>query len=397
MKILLTHRFFWPDTAPYATFLRAIGEELAEGGHDVHTFSSVNSYRDSDSDKPSLRYEALGSLNVRRIWVFPSEKSFILKRLANVIIYCVGLFFEVLRLRPDVVTASTFPPVIAAWTASLASQMIGARFVYHIQDIHPEISIYSGGRLGRGLPMKILRALDNQTLRRSSAIVVLSTDMANTLRDRGLGELPLHVINNLSLDVSSSQTLGPPAEFRKSEGRRRVIFAGNLGRFQRLPLLANGVSRLFSRYPDLELCFLGDGTALPELKANWGGHPQVLFANYMPFEQARLLIEEADVGLVSLSPGVYKVAYPSKVLTYAGLGIPILALVEPESELANALKSGGIGAVPAEDTPTAIASELEFLLNREVEHNVVRNWHDETAGSSQILTRWRELIDGLGR
>lgn len=395
MKILLTHRFFWPDTAPYAVFLRVIGAALAEAGHEVHTFSSIASYR--ESSVPSPRRENLGRLNVHRIWVFSREKSHILKRLANIVLYCAGLFIEVLRQRPHVVTASTFPPVAAAWCASLAARMVGARFVYHMQDIHPEISIFSGDDLGRGLPMRILRWLDNQTLLRSPAIIVLSEDMANTLRARNLGELPIHVINNLSLDTASGETVAPPAEMRKTAGKRRVIFAGNLGRFQRLPLLAEGVSKLFHTHPELELFFLGDGALLPELKARWGGHAQVSFAAFMPFDQARVLIEEADIGLVALSPGMYHAAYPSKVLSYAALGVPMLALVESESELAKAVRHSGIGIVPHDDTPEAVALALAELLRREVAPSKVRAWHHTIAGRDQVLMDWCTLVEGLER
>lgn len=395
MKILLTHRFFWPDTAPYAAFLPVIGDALAEAGHEVHTFSSIPSYRESSVYSP--RRENLGRLNVHRIWVLSREKSHIFKRLANVVLYCAGLFLEVLRQRPHVVTASTFPPVAAAWCASLAARMVGARFVYHIQDIHPEVSIFSGGALGRGLPMRILRWLDNQILMRSSAIIVLSNDMADTLRARHLGELPIHVINNLSMDAGSGETVLPPAEMRKTEGKRRVIFAGNLGRFQRLPLLAEGVSKLFDKHPELELFFLGDGALFAELKARWGAHAQVYFAGFMPFDQARILIEEADIGLVALSAGMYRAAYPSKVLSYAALGVPMLALVESESDLAKALRHAGVGVVPDDDTPEAIALGLDELLRREIAPNKIRAWHDNIAGREKVLMDWCTLVEGLER
>src|SRR5690606_18457030 len=105
VKVLLTHRYFWPDTAPYAVMLRAIGDALNEEGHEVHVFSSVPSYRRT-RDNGSIQQQ-LGALDVRRVWVFAGEKASPLKRLANVVIYCIALFREILRLRPDVVTAST--------------------------------------------------------------------------------------------------------------------------------------------------------------------------------------------------------------------------------------------------------------------------------------------------
>ncbi|MDH3511419.1 MAG: glycosyltransferase family 4 protein [Gammaproteobacteria bacterium] len=368
--------------------LRVIGDTLAEDGHDVHVLSSLPSYRDGAVEQGVPRVEQLGDLTVRRVWVFAREKSSLLRRLANVLIYCSALFYHVLRVRPDVITASTFPPVIAAWTSSLAARMIGADFVYHIQDIHPELSIYSGGRLGRGLPSRILRGLDNQTLRRSAKIVTLSTDMVDTLRARGLGELPVQIINNPPLNADVDR-VRPPPELRKPKGTRRVIFAGNLGLFQNLPLLAEGVARCLPEQPELELMFLGDGAALPELNQKWGKHPQVRFVPFLPFSQARHLIAEADIGLVSLSPNIYRVAFPSKIATYRDLGLKVLALVEPESQLARDLQQSGGGAVHNDATPEAISDALQKLLSEPPSNTATAK-----PFSSQH-DAWRDIMESL--
>ena len=361
MKILLSHRYFWPDTAPYGLILQSIGSGLVASGHTVNVFSSLPSYSSLNRAETSLSEQVLG-MKVHRCYALSNERSHFIKRLLNMVFYCFGLFFHVLRLRPDVVTAGTFPPVIAAWTASLAARLVGARFIYHMQDIHPEVSYYSGGRLGRGIPARILRGLDNQTLRRASTIVTLSPDMQETLKARSLGPLPIQIINNLSLDVLG-EAEAPPADLIKKPGIRRVIFAGNLGRFQNLPLLAEGIATRFEANPDLELFFLGEGVALKELKARWGDHPQVRFGPFLPFTQARNLIADADVGLASLAPDIYRVAYPSKILTYQGLGLRILALVEPNSHMARDLENASQGAAPSSPTPEAIGEALERVLS----------------------------------
>lgn len=387
MKLLMTHRFFWPDTAPYALLLRAIASRLAAEGHEVSVLASVPSYRQKSGTV--RRTEVLDGVTVRRIWVFNDEKRSSLLRLANLLIYCSALFWAVIRSRPDVVTAAAFPPVFAAWTASLACWLTGARFVYHVQDVHPEVSAISGGLFGRGLPMRLLQSMDNWTLRHSAAIVVLSRDMADTLNRRCIGPLPLHVINNFELD-SFGTSEPPPPELRKAQGRIRVIFAGNLGRFQNLPLLAEGVAQLFEARPMLELFFLGDGAALADLKARWEGHPQVGFGPFLPFAQARAIIAEADIGLVSLLPGLYRVAYPSKALTYLALGVPVLALVEPESNLAKDLAKHGHGRVPPTQTPQAIAATLAAMLDAPVPFRA-----DLTPSREAAEARWVALVDGL--
>lgn len=397
MKLLLTHRFFWPDTAPYAVMLRAIGDALAEAGHEVHVLSSMPSYRSETRPNDTPQREMLGGLHVRRIRVFGDEKRNPLRRLANVALYCWALFITILRLRPDVVTASTFPPVVAAWTASLAARLTDAKFIYHMQDIHPEVSIYSGGRLGSGLPMKLLRWLDNQTLRRSAAIVVLSQDMADTLAERRLGTLPVSVINNFSLDVSG-EIEEPPEGLRKRPGQRRVIFAGNLGRFQNLPKMTDGVSRLFAEFPDLELFFLGDGTALHELKRRWGDHPQVGFGPFLPFSQAKSLIAEANVGLVSLEKNLYRVAYPSKISSYLSLGVPVLALVETHSGIAAQIDGERLGATAPIEDPEAVAGALRRLLLDDAQARThLLSWVEREAVAAALLPRWTNLIHSIKR
>ena len=384
MKVLLTHRYFWPDAAPYGLMLREIGEGLADEGHDVHIFASKPSYGNVKSK--AAKREKLGRLDVRRCWVFQEKKRNPILRFLNVFLYCLGLFVHVLRSRPDVVTASTFPPVIAALSASLAAQLVGARFIYHMQDIHPEVSEYSGGRLGRGWSARLLRWLDNQTLRKAQVIIVLSVDMEETLKRRALGPLPIRIVSNFSLDISR-EIGGPPSNLLKPTDVRRIIFAGNIGRFQNLIVLTEGIASRFEANPDLELLFLGEGSALQQLKLRWEGHPQVRFAPFLPYSQARDLIAKSDVGLVSLAPNLYRVAYPSKVQTYASLGLRILALVEPESNLARNLEEQKRGAVPSCASPREIGNALEKVLAMPAPGK-----ENDLKGREEIHQNWASII-----
>jgi len=335
--------------------------------------------------------ERLGELDVRRLWVFRENRTSPAVRALNVGIYGVGLFAHIMWRRPDVVSASTFPPVFAGWMASLACRLTGSRFIYHMQDIHPEVSQILGDQLGGNLLAGVLRWLDNQTLRRSSAIVVLSEDMADTLRARGLGALPITVINNFALDTFGAEE-APPSELRKPKGQRRVIFAGNLGRFQNLPRLVEGIVQHLETEADLELLLLGDGSALSELKRRWGAHPQVKFGPFLPIAQAKVLMAEADVGLVSLQKDIYKVAYPSKVLTYLALGLPILALVEPQSNLSQQLEREGLGCTPVDSSPEAIAATLEKLLKAPERRAATKRWYEANGARDKVLSHWEALI-----
>lgn len=388
MKILFTHRYFWPDSPPYASMLRTIARHFAREGHEVHVFASQPSYGDVGK-APAC--ETVEGMQIHRIGVFREKKGNPITRAANVLIYCAALFAEILRVRPEVVTAATFPPVIAGWTASIGAKLIGAKFVYHIQDVHPEVSVYSGGRLGRGLPLKAMRALDNAALRHADAIVVLSQDMANTLNRRGLGTLPVHAINNFQLAKFSSGE-APPYELVKQPGTKRFIFAGNLGRFQNLDVLVDGIVQALESHSKAELLLLGDGEAKAGLQERYGGHARVRFAPFLPYAQAESLIADADVGLVSLTKDIYNVSYPSKVLTYIGLGLPMLALIEPGSQLAREIEENRLGTIPTEATAAAVADAADRLLAGAADSRAVNAYHVANCSEDHILKKWDKLF-----
>jgi glycosyltransferase involved in cell wall biosynthesis len=213
------------------------------------------------------------------------------------------------------------------------------------------------------------------------------------LRARGLPDLPIHVINNFALEAGADEA--PPSELAKKPGTRRVIFAGNLGRFQNLETLTEGVALCLGAHDDLELLFLGDGAALEDQQARWGQNAQVTFGPFLPFAQAKALIAGADVGLVSLAPDIFRVSYPSKVLTYAGLGLPMLALVEPQSALAQELEDRGVGVVPASTAPADIAAALEKLLASPDRRDALAAFVDDVAAPAAAFRRWDDLLAGL--
>jgi len=359
MKVLLTHRYYVPDTPPYADILHAIAVGLSEAGHDVRVFTTKPSYKTSAGIAASGK-EVLDGVTIRRISVLSENHASPLRAL-NALWYCLRLFIEILRVRPDTVQAATFPPIIAGWTASLAARLIGARFVYHMQDIHPEVSLYSGGGMGRGIILKLARWLDNATLRRAHRVVVLSEDMRDTILARGVAQAEkIFVINNFLPKVLPSET-GIEAPIL-SDGALRIIFAGNIGAFQGLEAVIEAAQRT-SDLPDVHYWLVGDGSAKQRLVEKAGAltDQTIFFHPFVPQAMALEMIRTAEVALVALSPQIFRVSYPSKVLTYLALGTPILAIVEEESALAQMIKKEEIGAVAPQTDALKIESAIREL------------------------------------
>ena len=69
------------------------------------------------------------------------------------------------------------------------------------------------------------------------------------------------------------------------------------------------------------------------------------FIDHVSQEESKTIIQKADLGLISLIPNIYKYAYPSKLMSYLEKGIPILGLIEKNSDLAKDIEENKIGFV----------------------------------------------------
>jgi glycosyltransferase involved in cell wall biosynthesis len=229
----------------------------------------------------------------------------------------------------------------------VVSALTGIPYVLHLQDIHPE-GAAAIGRVGRGRRFSWLQRADAWACRGAARLATLSDDMAATLRERGGTLPPIDVINNAPLRIDAPSTASLPALLRREPDCPLLLFAGNVGEFQGLDRLVRAAVRLAGRRR-FHLVFLGAGAARQRLQRLAGDElgRTIAFLPHVPPEAAAAAMAQADYGVVSLHEGVYRCAFPSKSMMYLAAGCPLLALVEPESELARTVRAADLGCAAA--------------------------------------------------
>jgi glycosyltransferase involved in cell wall biosynthesis len=398
MRVLLIHRYFWPDTPPYAHMLRRIAATLATE-HEVTVLSTQPSYKPEVAIAEQPRYERLDGFFVRRIRLMPERSRHSPVRALNAMLFALRVVAHVLtHARYDVVMISTSPPIVAGLAAGLAARLRGASFVYHCQDLHPEVALHSR-LLQRGLVYRLLLWLDNANCRRANKIVVLSEDMRSTLRERGIAvDGRVEVVNNFALDGGCAA--GVPTGLEKSPGVFRVMFAGNIGRFQRLEHLID-IARLLPDDGRVEFVFLGDGAAKSQLMAQADAMlgSSVKFVGHVPIDVVGQALNTADLCVVSLSPEIYRVAYPSKTMSYLCAGKPLLVLVEEQSELSRLVRAEAVGLVASGESATTVAGAILELIDHPEELRAMSQRAGQLGrrifADRVVLPRWRNLFREL--
>lgn len=380
--------------------LYLMGKRFAAEGHDVTIFSAQPSYNDV-YDGPKLpSREQVDGMTIIRTPLFRENKKSTFWRSVNFLIFSLSLFWHaVFRLTPyDLMTVTTFPPALMGWVARKIQFLRDTKYVYHCMDLYPEIAMRSG-IIKRKWLMDLAGAVDKRNCECATEVVVLSEDMADTLRDRGVKNPNVSVINNFIIDQVDPK-FELPESLQANPDRFRVLFAGNMGRFQSLETIVAAAQELSHR-DQIEFLFVGSGVMVDELKKQSSdliGHT-VSFHPYMPIHEVMSLIATSHLGIVSLSPGIIEAAYPSKTMSYLEAGCKLLALVEPESELADLIEHEHLGVVVEEYSATAVAGAIEQQYEQWLQQGYDRDKvkHAGRANFSQevILDRWIELLNRL--
>ena len=414
MRILLVHRWFWPDSPPYAEMLRVIAARLAADGHQVRVLTAQPAYTSTTAGRRMPRRERLDGFGIRRVRLLPEPKRNFLLRGLNTLLFAFAILRQALaRGGWDVVMTSTMPPVLIGLGGRWCARLRGAAFVYHMMDIHPEAAA-EAGMMRRGLPYRLLRAVDSRNCARAARVVVLSGDMQATLRARGLDDARVRVIDNFELrgdavpasdggEAAGSTAEAPAGDADVEQASPfTVLFAGNIGRFQALDGLLDAAGRMADRVGELRFLFLGEGVGLEDLQRRAATLPPGLveFRGRVPVSAARAEMQAADLGVVALAPGIHKVAFPSKTMTYACAGLPMLALVESGSSLAALIHDAGLGDVAEPRDADAIVAALERALARTPEERAalrarVRAHGREHYSRATAERRWSELYADL--
>ena len=239
MKVLIVHRYYWPDTPSYAQMLHIMAQRYVADGHDVTVFSTQPGYNESDSGKAPA-YEVVEGIKIYRTPLLPETKSATMRRALNVLIFCWSLCWHFIFRwnRYDLMTVATFPPTVMGCCARWLCWLSRTRYLYHCQDLYPEVAEASQ-LLKRKWMGDLARSIDRRNCRRAARVVVLSNDMKETLAGRGIPTDNVTMINNFIID-ELNESAEIPRELEKDEGRIRILFAGNIGRFQGLDQLMEG-------------------------------------------------------------------------------------------------------------------------------------------------------------
>lgn len=401
LAVLCPH--FEPDTAPTGAVMTRIVHELAALGHEIHVVTALPWYRDH-SIEPGwtgrwIRREQVAWGSITRVHPFPGDDRASLVRralgfagfsaLAGVAGSRGGRVNGVLAMSP---------PLTNGLVGSLIKIVRGGPLVFNVQDIFPDAAVETGA-ITNGWVIAAARWLERTTYHRSDAVTVLSSDLRDNVvakvRPR-MADL-VRVIPNFVL-TDEIRPLGRLTEYRRELAigdEPVVLYAGNVGFSQSLGLMVAAARAL----PHVTFVINGEGSAKASLAAEVEGLANVRMAPFQPAERLPEVLATGDIHVVPLRKGLGRVSVPSKTYSILAAGRPVLAAIDPGTEVPRILRQAQAGVSVAPDDADAFTAAVRLMIADEPGRAAMgasgRRWVEQAASPAAVAATYAGLFAEL--
>lgn len=331
-SVFIINRSFWPVYPVIGEALMRLAEQLASRV----TVGVVL------QDHADIRSHLAGSGRGVGVDFYPCKAwsvsgSSIPRRILDAVWFMGCVFLLLLRKRPDCVYISTDPPVILPFVVMLYCRLFRARYIYHLQDIHPEAT--NVVVKVNPLAFRLFRSMDGVTLRHADRLITITDEMAEALKQR----------SGTQTDILSLPNPSVPFEAVVQGGERKngFVFCGNAGRLQRIPLLMDAIALYYERGGKLPFVFAGAGIYANALTQLASKYPGVRYCGFISSTQAAQLSIDYTWSLLPIEDEVTRYAFPSKTSSYVHANAMIAAICGSETSVAQWVGNHRLGVVIA--------------------------------------------------
>lgn len=368
MKILLVTDSYPPEIRSASHLMKELAEELCARKNQVTVLTCQPRYNLADGGRiPELNHVTdENGVRVVRVHTPAHHKvNFFIRGLSQMLLPFLFWFNARSLIRDGLDAVVVYSPPLTLWLVGFfAKRKFGAKFILNVQDIFPQNAI-DLGVLRNPVIIKFFEEMEDRGYRNADLVTVHSDGNRRFLESRNKVTpdklITLHNWININ-HYESPRSEGPFREKLGLSGKFIFFFGGVLGPSQGLELVIQAAARIRDN-KDVVILLVGDGTEKPKLMEMTSelALNNVVFQPFVSREDYESLLKEMDVGLVCLSSMNRTPVVPGKLLSYMAAGIPVLALLNRESDGHQVISEAECGYSCVSDNPST-ASELMLKM-----------------------------------
>jgi glycosyltransferase involved in cell wall biosynthesis len=307
------------------------------------------------------------------------QKQNFLKRWAQEREYGELLANEIERFRPDVMFSAN-TPLDAQYLAYRRCKKVHCKFIFWLQDLTGYATYLILRKKMPGIGHLIGRyylSLENKILRHCQHVVSISQDFLPYFSKAGVSPEHISVIQNwMPLeDIVPCDQSNPWAISHGYSDKFVFLYSGAMG-MKHNPQVLCELADYFKNDQDVRVNVISEG-----IGASWltkekeiRGLQNMNILPYQPYETISQVLGSGDVLVAMLEADAGVISVPSKILSYACAGRPILFSVPEKNLAARIVKENEMGLiVPPDDTASFLKAAKDLYDHPELRQTYAKN------------------------
>lgn len=255
-----------------------------------------------------------------------------------------------------------------------------------VYDVYPNVLVDYNYIKESSLLVKIWKSLNRKIYKRANAIYTISEGMRKLLSefvsDEKVQVIPIWTDNEFLKPMPKSENIF--LKDKHFQDKFIVQYSGNIGMTHSIEILIE-VARQFKHVSNIHFLIIGEGKQKINLisKAQKYGLQNISF---LPWQAASMLpysLAAADIGIVSLASKASNLSVPSKTFNLMSVGVPVICIAEPQSELANLMQRYNFGLCADSSNLKAITN---FILDLSTKPEIKKMYSDNALLASLNFT-----------
>lgn len=391
MKILVICQYYYPE--PFR--ITDICEELVKKGNEVTVVTGIPNYPmgkvyDGYKNKEK-RNENINGVEIHRCYTIPRKKG-IVNRFLNYYSFSISssLYINNLKEKYDVVFVNQLSPVMMANAGIKYKRKNCTKLILYCLDLWPE-SICSGGIRNTSLIYKYFYKVSKKIYSQCDKILVTSKSFKKYFKEKfNVNDSILYYLPQYA------ESLFNPEDCKKINTETvDLLFAGNIGKVQRLDLVIEAAN-ILKEEPKLMFHIVGDGSEYENClkKIQELNLKNIIMYGRKPIEEMPEFYKKADAMIVTLSgDSIISTTLPGKVQSYMAAGKPIIAMANGEIE--GAIEEANCGFCGQANNADELAENIKKFIqcdNKKELGNNSYKYYKKNFAKEKILD---ELINKL--
>ncbi|EKS8712549.1 colanic acid biosynthesis fucosyltransferase WcaI [Salmonella enterica subsp. enterica serovar 4,[5],12:i:-] len=407
MKILVYGINYSPELTGIGKYTGEMVAWMAQEGHEVRVITAPPYY---PQWKVGERYSAWryrreeGEATVWRCPLYVPKQPSTLKRLLHLGSFALSSFFPLMaqrRWKPDRIIG-VVPTLFCTPGMRLLATLSGARTVLHIQDYEVDAMLGLGmaGKGKRGSVARLATAFERSALRNVDNVSTISRSMMNKAREKGVAAEKILFFPNWSevarfQDVNDADVTALRQQLGLPEGKKIVLYSGNIGEKQGLEKVIDAAERLRDRPLIFAIVGQGGGKARLENMARERGLANIKFLPLQPYDALPALLKMGDCHLVVQKRGAADAVLPSKLTNILAVGGNAVITAEPHTELVQlCARYPGIAVCVEPESTDALVNGISQALAMPKNNTTAREYAERTLNKENVLRQFIADIRG---